>query len=198
MAGKPVHMSKDNFGRFSQETLVGITGRKGHGKDTIGKTLCQDYGFTRLAFGDTLKEVCRDIFGFSDEQLYGDEKEVIDPYWRVVPRDVYQVIGTELLRNTLPRYFPHLGKNIWVESLEKKYGESYKGKRVVITDVRFQNEIDMIRRHGGVILRVKRDVESRAFSGHESENYIDTFEVDCEIHNTSLAQLQSRVRELFS
>lgn len=191
-------MVKTHHGLFATTTLVGITGRKYHGKDTIGKILCDQFGFERLAFGDALKDACQSIFHFDWNQLHGNAKESMDSYWGVTPRDVYQVVGTELFRHSFSQYFPHIGTNLWVQSLERKYLAHYKDKKVVVTDVRFQNEIDMIHRHGGVILRVCRDVETHSFVSHESEKYIDSFEVDYELHNRDLKVLERKVVEMFT
>ena len=46
-------------------------------------------------------------------------------------------------------------QDIWVVSLLNRA----KGKNVVVTDVRFKNEIDYIQQNGGIIVRVKRGEE---------------------------------------
>lgn len=51
--------------------VVGISGRKGSGKDTIGAHLVSKYDFKRVAFADSLKDACADIFGFTHDQLHG-------------------------------------------------------------------------------------------------------------------------------
>jgi hypothetical protein len=61
--------------------VVGITGFKRHGKDTTGDYLCEKYGFTKLAFADPLKEICKILFSFNEDQLYGGSKEVVDSFW---------------------------------------------------------------------------------------------------------------------
>jgi len=61
--------------------IIGFAGKKRSGKDTIANYLVNKYNFRRYAFGGPVKEVCRILFGFDDEQLYGDRKEELDGYF---------------------------------------------------------------------------------------------------------------------
>ena len=51
--------------------LIGICGLAGSGKDTSADHLVAKHGFVKLSFADPLKRVARDIYRFSDEQLWG-------------------------------------------------------------------------------------------------------------------------------
>src|SRR5579863_3132559 len=65
--------NSDSSDENEEFVIIGITGRKRSGKDTVGNYLVEHYGFVKVSFADTLKEACKIIFGFSDEQVYGDE-----------------------------------------------------------------------------------------------------------------------------
>ena len=43
--------------------IIGITGKKRSGKDTISEYFEKKYKFTRNAFADPIKGVCREMFG---------------------------------------------------------------------------------------------------------------------------------------
>ena len=43
--------------------------KKGSGKDTVSEYLINHYGYNRYAFGDPVKDVCRVMFNFSEDQL---------------------------------------------------------------------------------------------------------------------------------
>ena len=62
--------------------IIGLSGKKGSGKDTIAEYLCVQYGFINYGFGDPIKEIGRIMFDFTDEQLYGNKKET----WRSTTR----------------------------------------------------------------------------------------------------------------
>jgi len=166
--------------------LIGITGQKYSGKDTLGNYICETYNFKRLAFADPLKDVCRTIFGFNDEQLYGDKKEEIDKYWKITPRETLQFVGTELFREQFGKKFEHVDKNIWIKVIKKTLLDN-PSENYVVTDVRFQNECSMIHELGGVVIKIKRPFQNldNNFSQHSSEIHIDELNVDYELVNDS-------------
>lgn len=97
--------------------IIGIIGKKRHGKDTIADYLVSNYGYTKVSFADTLKDVCHIIFGFNQKQLHNEEKEMIDDIWNITPRELFNFIGTDLMRNEFSKKFPHIGHDIWILSL---------------------------------------------------------------------------------
>jgi hypothetical protein len=166
--------------------IIGITGRKFNGKDTLGLYLIEKYSYNRLGFADSLKEACKCIFTFTDEQLYGNEKEIEDSYWKVTPRKIFQYIGTELFRNQLHVIMPDVKENIWVEVVKKQILDKIKqnsNTKIVITDVRFQNEVDMIHELGGIIIKVNRKSVNNNIDTHSSELEIDKLNIDIVLDN---------------
>lgn len=140
--------------------IIGVCGLKGAGKDTIGDIICKnDDSFVKMSFADTLKDITAILMGWDRELLQGSTiesrewREKADDYWSdkfgkmITPRIILQELGTNVLRNQFLQ-------SIWVDSLQKKLMEM--DKNVVITDVRFPNEIDMIKELGGTIYRVER------------------------------------------
>jgi hypothetical protein len=163
--------------------VIGVTGRKRSGKDTVGKYLINKYGFHRVAFADALKEACKHIFGFTDEQVYGDDlKEVIDKYWDYSPREILQKVGTELFREKLPQICPKISNDIWLRSvarqIEKLREKGYS--RFVITDVRFENELDFVKNYRGFTWKVERPsiIIDSTIPAHSSETQIDNFKTN--------------------
>lgn len=51
--------------------IVGICGLAGSGKDTAADFLVKNEGFVKIAFADPLKRIARDVYDFTDEQLWG-------------------------------------------------------------------------------------------------------------------------------
>lgn len=177
--------------------VVGITGKKGNGKDTVGEHLVKKHGYVRIAFADALKDACRCIFGFTEEQLYGGLKEEVDEFWQTSPRIILQFVGTELFRDKMLEIMPWINKNIWVEVVKKKMTDIWKtnpNAKFVITDVRFPNEMDMIKSFNGVTIRVNRPNVNNIVDPHPSEILIDTLPVMFEIENIeTLNELYSKV-----
>jgi len=177
-------------------TIIGITGNKGNGKDTLADHLVENHGYVKICFANALKDACKILFGFTDEQLYGNLKEVIDENWGITPREIMQFVGTDLFRNQIKLLMPWINDNFWIECLKKKIKNMQlesANKNFVISDVRFKNEVDFINEMNGVIIRVKRhDVIINDTCQHESESNFDSFDVNYTIYNSgSLGDLYS-------
>jgi hypothetical protein len=128
--------------------IIGLAGVSGAGKDTAGDYLVRCHGYTRIAIADPLKRWVRDIFGLTDAQLWGDERNVPDPRLGRTPREVYQEFGvacTQIDPDVLIRAFC-----VEAETMVRT------GKAVVCTDVRTQREVETIQRKGGTVWRVVR------------------------------------------
>lgn len=138
--------------------IIGFLGVKRSGKDTCGDYLIKNYGFKRYAFGDPVKEVCRNMFNLTDSQLYGEEKEIVDTRWNITPREMFQRIGTKLGQYDFHDLFPESllkPRTLWIY-LFKLWLDKNKIEKVVITDVRFKHEIECIEELGGEIILIER------------------------------------------
>ena len=155
--------------------LIGIIGKIGSGKTTVTNHLVSKYLFKEYAMALPLKNACKELFRLSDEQLNGslEQKEEPDPRWfGASPRKILQFVGTDLLRNQIDTIMPGLGQDIFVNSFKLWYNEQRIGTHVVVSDVRFQNETDIIRKLGGYLIKLERpDIDDT--SDHSSETGVD-------------------------
>ena len=179
--------------------LIGVAGQKYNGKDTIADYLVSEYGFIKLSFADALKEMCKVLFNFNDEQLYGSEKESIDDFWGIKPRDAFTYFGTDIMRKQLNNLIPNINENFWIKCLEKKMVNLKKNNeniKIVIADVRFENEVNFIKSYNGLIIRVIRP-DKILYDCHESEKNILDLSVDYEImNNSTLNHLYQQVNKI--
>lgn len=139
--------------------IVGVCGLIGSGKDTIADYLVNIHEFRRDSFAATLKDAVSAVFGWDRDMLEGrtrssrEWREQPDVWWSerlnqtITPRLMLQLWGTEVCRRGFH-------DDIWIASLENKIRNSRD--HVVISDCRFPNEIDAIKRAGGVVIRVVR------------------------------------------
>ena len=143
--------------------IIGFVGFIGSGKDTGADYLVNFHEFRRDSFANTLKDAVAAVFGWDRVLLEGRTKqarewrEQVDPWWaerlgmpNLTPRWVLQYWGTEVCRKGFH-------DNIWIASLENKLRTSKDN--IVISDVRFPNEIKAIHNAGGKVIRVKRGPE---------------------------------------
>lgn len=178
--------------------LIGITGKKFNGKSTLAMILC-NHGFIEKSFADPLKKACRELFLLSDEQLYGSEKETPDDRWfGITPRKLLQFVGTDLLRNQMDLLIPELKQDIFIHNFELWYNANMNIK-VVISDIRFQNELDIIKSLGGIVIKVERNLDYET-DNHISEKGIDELKgIDYVIsNNSSIEELEKSIIEIIN
>ena len=142
--------------------IIGFVGFIGSGKDTAADYLVNFHGYRRESFAGTLKDAVAAVFGWDRTLLEGrttearEWREQVDPWWaerldmpNLTPRCVLQYWGTEVCRKGFH-------DDIWIASLENKLRNSKDN--IVISDCRFPNEINAIRRQGGKIYWVQRGI----------------------------------------
>lgn len=142
--------------------IIGVCGFLGSGKGTVSDILVEKYGYQKFAFADVLKDTVSVMFGWPRHLLEGDTdesrhfRETVDDFWddrlsqtlgrSITPRYILQIMGTEAGRDVF-------GEEIWVSALERRIQGIDK---VVVSDVRFPNEIQFIQRNNGMVTRVVR------------------------------------------
>lgn len=145
--------------------IIGIGYKARVGKDTAGSYIASKYNYSQDAFARNLKNAASHIFGFTQAQLEGDEKEIQMPYWNgLSPRMILQRLGTDCLRE-------FFGQEIWVNSFHQRTQDI---KNLVVTDVRFPNEAAYIKRRGGILINITKSNTPKV-AGHSSEVAMDKF-----------------------
>jgi hypothetical protein len=150
--------------------ILGLGYKARSGKDTVANYLVKNFGFKRIAFADPLKRGCMEIFGFSEEQVFGELKETVDPYWGFSPRYALQKVGTDCLRNGFDR-------EIWVKAAGKRI-LAEPDTNWVITDCRFPNEAEAVHAWGGRLVKVDRPGvgASTGIERHSSEVAMESYD----------------------
>lgn len=167
--------------------LIGITGRKRSGKDTIGGMIYASAPekWHVKAFAWKLKAIVQDVYDFNDEQIHGALKEVPDPRYPrpdgtcLTPREAMEKCGTEFARSCYPDTWVDRGLRQARDITRSGNGpgfEPYDG--VVITDVRFINEAKKIVDAGGEVWRVYRGSADAVLASHPAEQELNTPEFE--------------------
>ena len=159
--------------------LIGLVAGKQSGKSTFADYLTKEYKFEQIAFADPIKDGVKIFFDFSDEQMEGVLKEVVDQRWGISPRRALQIIGTDIFRKHLPNTVPglsQLGDKFWLERFKIWYRKNMD-KNIIVSDIRFPNEAQLIRDMGGVVVKIKR-VGLKNNDKHISETLIDKIKED--------------------
>jgi cytidylate kinase len=163
--------------------LIGIAGRKGSGKTTIGKELLS-CGYIRVSFADFLKETCSKLFNINIEKFYDalEKEKIFDVHclWNIDKcmelsdlanldlnfvvnkklkniREMLQFVGTDVLRKH--------DSNIHIRKTKERIANLEK---CFFDDIRFSNEREMIEEMGGICIYLFRP-SNWDYSNHESE-----------------------------
>lgn len=165
-------------------TIVALCGKKGSGKDTAAQALL-DKGWSGEKFAGPLKDACRTLFGFDESQVEGHLKDVVDARWGTTPRALLQFMGTEVFQYKINDVLPGIGRTFWTKSMIQRI-QSSDGD-VVITDMRFQHELDALQAMDPLIykvvsIKIIRQCEHEDCS-HASETELDSVRCDHDISN---------------
>jgi hypothetical protein len=204
--------------------IVGLLGFINSGKGTVASRLVNGYNFRQDSFASGLKDACAVIFDWPRHMLEGDTnesrewREIVDPWWaeqlnmpNFSPRLALQVIGTDVMRN-------NFHQDMWFLTLRNRIRKN-PGQNVVISDVRFPNEIKFIQEQNGILIKVNRgpapvwyetailankgnsiakDVMAKTYAGaHLSEWAWVGSKIDYELNNDStIESLQNQIDDV--
>ena len=159
--------------------IIGITGYIGSGKTLLADALCAKHNFTKVKMASPIKDMLRSV-GLREAQVEGIDKEIpCELLCDKTPRYAMQTLGTEWGRNII-------GENIWVNLWSNKVQElTSMNQNVVADDVRFINEVNIIRGLGGMIVRIQRP-NSNTNPIHDSEK--QDFKADFTINNNGTVE----------
>jgi hypothetical protein len=178
--------------------IIGIGHVAQTGKDTAAEALCRDLGFRRVSFADPLKALAKEAnpiilsnmmtnVGLGSgklsklvDQLGWDAAKVQFPAVRQFLQDLG--LGARKV----------FGPDFWVNVAMESIGDF---DNVVIPDVRFVNEAEAIKYHGGKMVKIVRP--GKVASGHISETALLDYEFDVTVENSgSVVELQQKITEL--
>ena len=202
--------------------IIGINGKIGSGKDTVGKIIqylrCHNTGeitiqdvmsnpehewwleeqskFEIKKFAGKLKEVASLLTGIDIEDFEDQEfkKLYMSPEWGMTYREFLQKLGTEAMREGLHT-------NVWVNALFADYKppkmSQYNPSNWIITDMRFPNELEAVEERKGITIRVVRS--GTAVGTHPSETALDDAYFDHVISNNgTIEDLVEKVRQILT
>jgi hypothetical protein len=166
--------------------LIGLSGLSHSGKSTVAAMLVEEFNFVEISFADPIKRICKDLFHFTDQQLWGSSKYRDEPDIRyrqsnghfLTPRFSLERCGDEFGRSCYPQLWidqtmatvdalraPHeFGyvtydptRGVIIKNLKSVPQKPIGG--IVISDIRRINELQAIERRGGRTLRLKRGMK---------------------------------------
>ena len=138
--------------------LIGLSGKKRSGKDTVGSRLVEHHGFTRLAFADAMRTAALGVDPIIGHTLAEGDVYVARRLSEVVTVSGWEAAKTNPeVRRTLQRLgaaVRAIDPGFWVR-LTMTAAAAVPGP-VVITDVRMPDEAAAIEGAGGLMVRLER------------------------------------------
>lgn len=130
--------------------IVACSGAAGSGKSLVADYLRDRHGFRVVSFAGPLKAIAQQLWGFTDEQLYGPSEARSTPHATIrrpdgsplTARVALQVLGTDVARQ--------LDTSVWVRAAMAGIRDD---EDVCIPDCRFGDELAAIRARGGYVIR---------------------------------------------
>ena len=176
--------------------IIAFTGLKQTGKTTAADYLVSKYGFVKHNFKDSLVEEIKERFPDLLEEMVKtywphieDEENPIEDLFIHKPpliRTLLQNYGTEVRRADKESY--------WTDQWEGKLVFALNEDSVVVDDCRFISESEVIRKHGGTIIRLTRP-DLTTPDNHSSETEQSQIGVDYTIE-TEQGDFEGLYREL--
>lgn len=180
--------------------LIGIHGKPRAGKDALCNHLCSKYKLLRHGPSVHVKDATAAMFNvprsyFDDDSM----KDKVDEFWGISYREMAQKVGKESSRDVF-------GNDFWMRHVERKIKDvadqkvfvlrhlnpdysvnktiPYEG--IVLADIRYANEVEWVKAHGGVVIFVERKNRPLAQNeGHPAEHGLDPNLADITVHNDS-------------
>jgi hypothetical protein len=158
------HVLKLEIDPLKLPPVIGLAGPIGAGKTTAARAL-GSLGYRQASFATPLKQVCFQVFGplgVPREAFFGTQEEKSAPLEAIkkyaTGRQILELVGTEGFRAAYP--------DVW---LDLAMVPRYEGERIVIDDVRYENEATAIRSRGGLVLHLERLGAEVERTGHRSD-----------------------------
>jgi hypothetical protein len=154
---------------------------------------------TRRALADALKEECAAMLATQLEESVRTANDILAEMHQDGTKEKYRLLlqfwGTEFKRGMVSDTY-------WVDMLRDWILEHCTSTQeiVLVPDIRFPNEVAMIRKLGGVVIKVRRPIKLAVKDVHPSETALDEFhEWDIIIHNAAeLTYLEQSVHSWFT
>lgn len=173
-------------------TFLAISGKRRTGKSTLAHILYTNYNIVPLSLAGPLKDMCMEQFGLTWEQVDGELKEIIDKRYNKTPRQIMIETG---------QFYRSINKDFWINKLINK-AVALERDIIAVPDVRFKNEIDKLKKHGAMLVRLERD---EAFTGTniqdasetELDNYKDWDFLLPAAFNTDMTDLERAAERIY-
>ena len=160
-----------------EQKVISISGLIGSGKNTVANLICElspNLNFQRISFAARLKDTIATLFHYDRDLLEGNSvlsrewRETQDSYWYnksdgkiKSPRWILQQFGVEIKKLFCEDFWASIVENEILNHLNQNF---------ILTDTRFPDEIEMLKKHNTFFIEVKRGVQPSWYTLAEDYN----------------------------
>ena len=165
--------------------IIAFAGKKGSGKDTAARLLISSYGYKRIAFADSLKNICKLVYTVTEDELN-------DRYLKDLKLSRYPFKSPRTLMketaDALKTVCPDIFLKLWLRAAEPY-------DKIVVPDLRLRDELNLLTGFNAQFLRILRpNVDNTDTHASEIElDGIDLPEID---NNGTVEDLENAIRVL--
>lgn len=175
--------------------IIGLGHQARVGKDAVAEILVEEHGFKRIGFADALKKMTLKINPIVGRQMTQLANAAYPFGWEAAKdRYPYLRIFLQDLGNEARHTF---GEGCWVDVVRDRMHRGNAFTQIeddwVISDMRYENEVEYVKGNGGWTVNVRRPGIGAA-NGHISEHALDDLVYDFILDNDGrLEDLHSKV-----
>lgn len=170
-------LSKDiNSTEFTFPRLIGLTGPKGMGKTTFANRIGGEILSLSTPIKQMLELIVPKIYIYEEK-----EKQIPGFPEGITARVLMQRLGTEFGRACYPEIWVNHTKIEANRRIKAFEAVGLQSARVIVDDIRFKNEADMVHDLGGEVWKLKRESYLPKEDDHSSEDGLPEEYIDKEI-----------------
>ena len=175
---------------MKKRILLAFAGQMYTGKDTSANIWIKHHSafkYSRIAFANGIKDICKSMLGLSDADVNTpDGKKRFVPEYGKTVREILQGVG-EGMRS-------YVSRDIWVHVTMLKIQKvlELNDTSILVTDVRYPNELKALRNAGFTLIKLKRN--TGVIDKHPSEQDLRDELFDYIVDNNgSLEELEEKL-----
>lgn len=206
----PAGSGKNTVATILQGIILGASNDLIKAKIRNNTTFNKTCPLKQKSYAKKLKRVATILTGIPLSRFENQKfkKKTINADLNITVREFLQKLGTEAIRD-------NIHEDIWVNALFTDYktitvrhpvpvrAAGYIDQEIfpnwVITDVRFPNEAQAIKKRGGRLIKILRDNSNMRKHTHISENLLDSYDFEYTIENNgNLDDLIATVQNFYT
>jgi dephospho-CoA kinase len=178
--------------------IIGLLARSRSGKDTVADYIILKYGasgassaynIVKRRLAGPIKNAVKELYGFTDDHLETDIKDIKIERFNCSPRDAMVQITKAIMELS--------GTDFFTNKLYNSIAESDISEITIIPDIRYIHDIERIHNNGGIVIKIERNLEQNVH--YINENNIENMMADFVItNNGTLEELYEKINNIIA